>query len=597
MSYALTLYHKTGFTALDIPANQAVLASSASSVTTAEPLQVVQDYPMSYIDISSKWADVEDVDYAKVGKYLYAVEPSQMIANDVCRLNLTFCAITNGAGNFTITGGITSRTTEHTDDWGEWDEDDPLTAPAMQMDLEYTAPILQDGAGLTLVESTVDLDVLQKEVTSGQYKSITFTDSSTASGETVTHEVTTPYTQDVDGETTFTLDGTRLPGPGGVKMFYSPSKEVKGVIRSLGIEGGIVGQVSLPSNGIAYQLPSTGETAIGSIASTTQSADSGLNPQYAAVKNKRILYGKYNTWGLITCAGNKAEYQVEQITKDGSSPVVKRKSDPRPDGAPYFRFSEYMGDTSDSGFFVNAVRGMQWRNVPIVYSGVSGSYLQKENFQNTEILAQGAERLSELQTGRDINRTEEDYKWMLGQKAAGGVLDIGMGVDVANIAKATADVLQYSLNSARKEQDLVTTLSYTKAKYNTERENARLNFAYGMNVVLPSVNFPINSSLMQDLYGNGVIVYRYKYQDADIKRIDKLLTMYGYKITRALSLEDLYPSGKSSGFTYTEAQGVSINSAALPKWFCDLIVAQIGAGVRIWWERPNPSKYEGSTKA
>lgn len=406
MSYSVTLYHSTGFTALDIPASESVLASAASVVTTVSTLEIVQDYPLVYIDIKAAWADVEDVDYAKVGSYIYAVSPSPMQAGDVCRLSLTLSAITTAAGAFTVVGGTTVRTTQHTDEWGEWGESDELTAPSLPLLLDVSAAILQDGAGRTVTESTIDLDVLESELSSSGLRAFTFTDQSeSATGEG--YVITVPYTQAVDGATAYTLDGQNLPGPGGVKLYTSVSGEVLGLIRSLGIEGGIVGQIALPESDIALQKPESA-TSVTTAAAVTQRASSGLDPQYATVKNRRVLYGDYMTWGLITCAGNRAEYKVEDISEDGSSPEVTRKSDPRPNGAPYFRFTYYMGksEVSDTAsFWTSCVRGMQWRNVPLVWSGTSGSYLAKENFGYTDKRAQ-AERRSYLRgESMDLRRT------------------------------------------------------------------------------------------------------------------------------------------------------------------------------------------------
>ena len=74
-------------------------------------------------------------------------------------------------------------------------------------------------------------------------------------------------------------------------------------------------------------------------------------------------------------------------------------------------------------------------------------------------------------------------------------------------------------------------------------------------------------------------------------RIDKLLTMYGYKKTKALEATDF---SNRQYFNYVEA-AVSVGN--LPRWWADGISAQLANGVRIWHVKPNSSYYANNPVA
>lgn len=82
-----------------------------------------------------------------------------------------------------------------------------------------------------------------------------------------------------------------------------------------------------------------------------------------------------------------------------------------------------------------------------------------------------------------------------------------------------------------------------------------MNYGFSQAVVVPQISYPLNASLLRDTQGNGCFVYRYRYSDQDVKRIDKLLTMYGYADQRAFSMSMLY---NHSDFDYVQLSGVSV---------------------------------------
>lgn len=124
-------------------------------------------------------------------------------------------------------------------------------------------------------------------------------------------------------------------------------------------------------------------------------------------------------------------------------------------------------------------------------------------------------------------------------------------------------------------------------QYKLTREKELQNYGFSQSVTVPEILFPYNSEFIRDFIGNGVYVYRYRYTDNDLTRIDKLLTMYGYKDTVALDASCFY---QRTNFDYVRASGVSIGGN-LPKWKKSIIADQLNAGVRVWHTKPSPTYY------
>jgi hypothetical protein len=99
--------------------------------------------------------------------------------------------------------------------------------------------------------------------------------------------------------------------------------------------------------------------------------------------------------------------------------------------------------------------------------------------------------------------------------------------------------------------------------------------------------FP-RSETIRDLLGNGVRVYRYRFADSDVVKIDKILTMYGYKDTKPLEASDFTNRTK---FNYVQASGISVSNNTMPRWIREGIAMQLSIGVRIWHVKPDATAY------
>lgn len=579
--YTAILYHNTGFSGNNVPADVSVLASCAKKMEQ-KTLNIVQNYPLTYIDIHGKFNDYKDVDYIKIGDYVYEAFPAPMPSNDGARLSLTFRGLTGSGGAFKIVQGVTARTTRHGDVFGEYAMPDPLTKPAEPLQIEYKN-ILDDSTHRAVVVSTVDLSAVIDDGNGGYtFPGKTFTDPNDPN-----KYATVPYVPPNEGETTFKLDGVDLPSNPGTKLFsVDQFNKAKGILRSLGLESS-VSEYLVPTNGTTFSSGAIDDAMYTGISSTRR-VEPAFDPNYGEVTNKRVLYGEYNTWGLVTASGDKSEFNVEDILPSGyvgGSVNVIRKSDLRPDGRPYFRFEYYLGNRNDEYFFVKAVQGAPWQNTPIVWTGASNSWMA--SYQHANKMDEMTAEWQYGQKSREIDilraKTNKNLGIIEGTREMLKVPDIGKGLD-AETAVVSAIHAEYAYENA--VVDFARASEYNKAMYGHNRTKELTEFGYSQAVVQPEISTPYNANLIREMTNNGVIVYRYKYSENDLTRIDKLLTMFGYAIVRPVTIEDIYEKGKTSGFTYLECQGISLTSDTLPKWYLDLMEAEIESGVRIWHSRP-----------
>lgn len=601
MAYTTILYHNTGFTVSNPPATLSVLESAAKSITEGPELQIVQPYPLTYIDIPGSYADIMNVDYVKVGDYIYAAEPLPMPAGDVVTLSLVFEPIPTFAGSFSVVSGMTERTTQHSDEFGEYCQNDPLTSPMEPLQLDTR--LLFNGAYwsgtaweyTTICATMVDFSKAQETSEgSGEYTfpGVTFTDPYNAENSVTTPSI--PCNSDTRKTTVkTTIGGTEytLPiSPGSVLAPVESFDKVKDLLRSLGAEGSVkLYNVPDPFTDAAHD---GGDTSYYTTLTAAEKTANGFDIEYATVKNKRVLYGEYNQWGLLTASGSRKEYPVEDILEeDGTSPKVVMVADPRPDGKPYYRYHTYKRNHSGGTFFLCAVPGAPWEQLPIVWTGASQSWIAQQDAAYQQLTGYAAQQYS-------LKGQQIQYERQMSDLAAGNGVAPGLPSADTNAAGAASlistalrGVLTDIRDSKRAAQDYQRTRAYQVASYNTARQKELLDYGYSQSAVAPELSMPYQSDLARDIMGNGVIMYRYRYSTNDINRIDKLLTMYGYKISRPVALTDIYPTGKTSGFVYFQAQGITLTSDTVPKWGLELLEEQLAAGARIWWQRPDPSLY------
>lgn len=557
-----------------------------------------------------------------------------------------------GVSGLQFTDGMVERhhIPSNSDDFGVYDEDDPYIYPAEMMKIKVEEPDLRNNKSdknVLIVAASADLRTYYDKCESTN----TFPDAMVYRGynaaldpnnpvdvavpmATASNSLTiahmgkgsgTPYETMMPYETFYTYNPNESEftdgnWPNQTDVGWLP--DAMRYIRGLNGEDSILYQYAIPyymiynstfgSSVVGHLTPDFGEflTLQG-----TRYADPLLDLPYIpseylsdyryTVQNNRLFYGEHCKYTIVSIAsGNSAEFLPEEIYDGTSCPSIEMRVDPRPDGCPYFRFETYRGDRTDSMFFVNCVKGLGWQNVPLVYRDASGGILAQYQYAAKKAYLQNEYGQQYLQADLQSKKFWGDAIGNMGGGVARGV-DVSPTPEWAPTSVAGQSVMQgqsYGLGA-----QLGAAASYTGAQINTgisggaaNRRKAYLQEAYDIamsteyqdlmiaqNAFSPTINFPISPSI-RDYVGNTCIVYRTYYTENDIKRLDKILNMYGYKHT--VPMDASYLTNRSK-FNYIKARGVSIGNTTLPKWLRDGIALQFSIGMRIWHQLPDITAY------
>ena len=610
-NYKVRIYKNTGFNAVNIPDGPELLEKFSYFDCTA--IEIFQNRFLSSFRVSASWADIKHGDYLRIytgsnyGDY-YIIQNIKMLAADVAELTVIYDYITStgGVSELKIIDGVTTRVHVTNDDFGKYCESDPLTIPAqpLQIETKWYAP--STGAH-TYIEATVNLPR-----TGAAKAGKAYTDEN---GDTVT----VPTVRELQNFTSYTLAGHAASvnphtmlydlnvggGGAGAGAWDNQTAILKGIkrCRELGIEqGAIINQVQIPNvyaettqstqvdvfvdsdfdaGGEVIDMQEVIDRSILTFTGKTGSVDSGILFRYTGAKNNRVNYGEYTKYGIISCSGESCEFNAEDLKdpNNPNTPVVKFLADPHTDGKPYFRYRVVNGDSSEMGFFKNCVTGLPWKQVPLFFGSPSGTAINTMKYQNSRNIAdvnwQNAQTTRNFNAARDIvSGITGAVTGGLGGFAQGGAAGAAIGAAGA-IVDTAFNVGGYVIDQKNAEN------SYAAAK-----RSEMSDYIVNNTVAAPTINFPYNSEVMRDFYGNGVLMYRYVYSSADISRIDKLLTMYGYRYTKALTKSDFT---NKKNFNYVECANVSVTGHEV--WMNEGIATMLKSGVRVWHVKPNASLY------
>lgn len=611
-TYNCLLWSNSGFNSINIPDSPALLMGMTHA--TLPVLDLNQERFLSSVRVRASWDAVKNADYCKVGDFYYYVDSVAMDSGDVAFLSLVPDFVTSAGGPATLNylDGVTSRVHVSDDTYGKYCEDDPYMAPNYKLEVNAEYFDFSSRDNYTFVETTLNL------ITMGQHYGTNYSEAITAKNSDddsyyVTYPKTYPIGPNEASNTDYFVDfppsesgATALDSPKGMAVYRldpllgSYETVCNGIqhARDLGVEQSISGQYTVPA--VFVQISSNDVSKMVSLTGKTGTLSADDTPfEYATVKNKRVLYGSYTPYVLATAAGNTLKVNAEDIY-DGSHtyPTVRYYADPRRTGKPYYRFETLNGlSASTLDFFRNAVGGAEWRSVPMVFTQKSGGAIDTMNFA-----------ASMMQHQQAINQAAETYAAQMEQAIAGSLLSIGgsgAGLSAANPnASSVAPPSSLSvfgsgagavgagigvaggvLNAAYSAENLSRNYNQYRAKMALQKAIETQSFLANQNAVSPTVNFTAHPDLFNEITHNGCVVYRTVYSAADITRIDKILTMYGYKHCKPLAATDFT---NRTYFNYVEA---NVSVANLPRWWADGVAAQISNGVRVWHVKPNSSYY------
>ena len=345
------------------------------------------------------------------------------------------------------------------------------------------------------------------------------------------------------------------------------------------------------------------------VALTPNSNLSDYSDYGLTIHNNRLLYGSYTPIGMMTTAGNKVELNMEQVSVGNGTINIRSYTDPSLGGCPYYMFERAdmtprttTGD-DEVGMFSQAVAGLTWKQAPLKFSETRGSLLNAIELRNSRMMADTsaanfvrnndyAQSVNALNTlFSSVNSVTSMNSGAMNAINNGGLSVLGMNQGVAGAIGGNAHGLVGSMT-----QGFVNDVGLDVQRQNAEvsylaAKGAELTqYAVTQNVFVPEIKFPYNSTFFRDLFGEGILLYRYKYSKADVKRIDKLLTMYGYKVTKQLEKKD-FSSRKY--FNYIECSSLSVQAKGNYNTIAvsDGISKQLQVGTRLWHVKPDSSHY------
>lgn len=591
-TYNVTLYKNTGFNSINIPDSPTLLSGMSSISVPA--LDINQERFLPNVRVRASWADVKDADYAKVGDFFYTINDIQMTSGDVADISLTpdFVTSAGGPGSLTILDGLTERVHVSDDTFGIYNGDDPFMNPSYDMDVVSSIHQFSD-TSRTFVETTLDLYQMGEDYHNGSLSAWTAIDSiSPPDPDGKQPAVTVPMARYLDDETEYlanlggspiTLNNVKNQGiyeVGGTGTLDRYVTDGINVARSLGIEESISGQYSIPSDLITAGTISPFKGTMTGNGNVISGWSSNMNFIYGTANNNRVFYGNQTPYTLISSTGESITANAEEVVTAGYAfPRVSWVADPRRTGKPYFRFETLNGNNARHDFFRGCISGKQWDSVPMVLTEKSGSVLDRINY-------------SASVKKMDIEDKYEDIQYQMNMIK--GVVTATAGIAAAAAATATTGGAALSfLGIAGGSIGGIGSLINTQTNHDKYKETRYLEraleyqqFQISQNVNVPTILFPADPTLSTEFLHNGVVLCRNIYKPADITRIDKILTAFGYKHTKVLEASDFT---NRTYFNYVKGS-ISVGGN-LPRWWCNGIAEQIGGGVRVWHVKPNHSYY------
>jgi hypothetical protein len=633
MNYQISLFKNTGFNSINIPDRPALVDSCPQITLSSDDAEcdILQAKGLVSLALRVPYSDAEQVDYMRLydastgEKVYYVVNGFSMTSPDVCTFSLTLDPITTMGGitELHFLDGVTERHHCRTadDTFGAFTEDDPMVVPSKELKIvggtqHWPMRPYEDGDPYLLVESMDDLSDI-----SNTPKGISY-DAVNSPGKTC--EVPTPSGLDFSSARNTEIDVSdgmghtgRTLSPGTAYFDRNDATIYEGLkrARGLGVEGSIVNSWILPHNAGLPTVTSDGlvSTLVGVDDEDVCNEHAGLAFDYTtSVHNMRCMYGKYNSYTLYAVgSGNSIDFKPEDIYDGNQYPTLRCITDPRPSGKPFFRFKTYKGEINN--FFCNCLSGQIWANAPIIYYDKSGNEIDQMRYEtsqsieiaslNRSLNAMSAERMIDIGTGA--------YNAVMGsdiQSAAIGatsptlyqrqaVTDRWKAAGYSNLKDAYAGQQAARLGLGRNLADYGVEQAGKTIAYGIQRDMLRNNaidtmsqetqeFRISQQIVTPTLTFPRNDTL-RDFLGNGVVLYKLRPDDADLVKMDKLYTMYGYYDHRPM--DNAFLTNRSK-FNYISVKGASLGGTK-PKWLRELAATVLSVGVRIWHVTPDITAY------
>lgn len=636
MAYATATakaFCNTGFSAANTPAYPSVLQEAAGSTVEIGTINIlpILGQAAGTIEVPAFEA-ISECDYIAINQANFAnirnittywlVQGYSYVTADTLSISIVLDAFLTigGVPGISNISGLVQRHTTKTDEYGAYDQSDPMLTPAEPLIIRAKADMTPQTGYYTIILASFhlgrfgNLDPAQMGLTYGPTE------------QNVTCPNIPPLTNDTYTEIQCASAVYKLPA---IAAFDATNEDVRTGIsraRSIGVESGIIAQYLLPQS--LFTVTNGEDGIISKIASGTN--DTGLSggPDcqnmpyiYKTVNNNRVLYGDYNTVKIVsTATGEQTEYDPAHIKMGGEGtggahdyPIFKVFSDGRAHGKPYCYPLVYRGIIQEINNLSTFISGMEWQAAPLTYDYSSGAGMSSMFFrQQTKIdsinMGEQMGTAAAQQLGHNVvggllggfsSGLQGSGRWQFQKNpfelsgyqvtgfkpgdVAGAFLGVG-----STILNTTASTLMGIGDSIRNFE--VATDVYNRSRNLEEAKLLASNYA-----VAPEIAFPASESI-RDFVGNLFRAYQITPSDSDLSRMDRILNMYGYQdVGAALSIDDL-SAGKY--YSYVQAGSVEITTVVpFAKWLKELVYQQFSAGVRIWKQKPDFSLYDQNNRA
>ena len=621
-------YFDTGFSGIDCPAEPAILTASPNQVT----LSVINCLPLSgqpYTSIRvKKFSKLNETDYISLQfsddniRYFAKLTGYKYLSLDTVELYLEmdYLLSAGGVSNIMTISGETQRVhVSKTDDkLFKYTEPDELIVPnqaleiqTKDIDIEYNPPSEIAATEVKVIVSTLDLfaiGLMQKEA-SGQ-ASVLFTED--ANDKIVLPKLFSlrdfDYKNEYNGKYAFsegksrygslkiklpdaTIKDVTRPGVG----YFNPYDEMVSLgisrVHECGVEDCIIESYTIPIQYLDEWIGENGRLDIVTKQIGLQQLATDLPIKYTEARNNKIFSGECNGYTFYGMASNDTmKFNPEIIASEQGTDGKEFLPyfliiDPRLAGG--LMCGPWLVNGNYNRWYNNYVRSLHYQNAPITYYGASGSLINDAQLSITRSNMQydyeakypiyGYSASDALKVKyNDIQTTGQLISGVAGGIAGGlsrNPLMMGAG-----IGQAVGALVDYEVNRTE-EQYIETTQDAARRAY----ENKLLSESTLTNIkntyVAPQPKFQASETI-REIIGNGFCVMKYKMSDDDIKRIDKLLTMYGYRLTKPLELTDLK---NRPAFNFIKATDVHITSVLpIPRWLREGVEGQLMGGCRLW---------------
>lgn len=581
---------------------------------------------------------LESIDYLKVtsdgteytgaaanSDVYYVVTGFEKTSADVVKFHciMDFITTMGGIDALSLSDGIIVRQTITAAEnvWGNEIIEDELLGCNEPLQIAYEWIGLGSNDNYELIESTIDLaaagisyERIDDAGSGGASAQSALVPTMKAAGESRRTNYKIQIYNPNSGQST----ARDIEGLSGGEVYKANEPNVQARIadaRSLRIENGILNQYAVPVNmaSVVLQQPPSGSTVstmsvmgyydeLSPTENDLKYIPAGATQELPNNYYARIFQGDNNKYGLMSCTGDKIEFAPEDIRLSNENyPVIQRIVDPRADGRPYYQ-SKYFHKTTTPELF-NAIAGAQWGKLPLKYTDISGLAILEQQFKNTSKISarqyQGTQ--AQLANALSTARLSEAMGYIGGVASLGanaaksiggafagatmpgaspdGMLSSLMGSGGGMIGQATDFMRQRMFSmAAANAAEIASDTAF--GVYQSQRQKELYDYGVSAYTVAPEINFPADLNTLRSLERNGVLIYKYRPTNTDLKRHNTILNMYGIKCNKPIT--DFSPTN-GTYFYYVQIKGAKVSGRSRNNnAIAEGAAAQLAAGVRFW---------------